>query len=200
MSKTVLRPRVAILMGSDSDLAVMSHAAKILERFDVAYELEITSAHRSPERTVEIVRRAQESGTEVFIVGAGGAAHLAGVVAAHTHRPVLGVPLASSDLAGLDALLATVQMPGGVPVGTLAIGAAGGRLRVSQPLVQVPGLVILTIAEGLARFALLQAFRFPAPFGELMVYVVLPQALYNGFLGAALVLALAWVQSLRKAA
>jgi phosphoribosylaminoimidazole carboxylase PurE protein len=125
MSKTVLKPRVAILMGSDSDLAVMSHAAKILERFDVAYELEITSAHRSPERTVEIVRRAQESGTEVFIVGAGGAAHLAGVVAAHTHRPVLGVPLASSDLAGLDALLATVQMPGGVPVGTLAIGAAG---------------------------------------------------------------------------
>ena len=125
MSKTVMRPRVAILMGSDSDLAVMSHAARILERFDVAYELEITSAHRSPERTVEIVRRAQERGTEVFIVGAGGAAHLAGVVAAHTHRPVLGVPLASSDLGGLDALLATVQMPGGVPVGTLAIGRAG---------------------------------------------------------------------------
>jgi len=81
-----------------------------------------------------------------------------------------------------------------------AIGAAGGRLRVGQPLVQVPGLVILTIAEGLARFALLQLFRFPAPFGDLMLYVVLPQALYNGFLGAALVLALAWTESFRKAA
>jgi rod shape-determining protein MreD len=99
---------------------------------------------------------------------------------------------ATGGLLGVQALTKAV-------IG-FAIGAAGGRLRVSQPLVQVPGLVILTIAEGLARFALLQAFRFPAPFGELMVYVVLPQALYNGFLGAALVLALAWVQSLRKAA
>ncbi|HEV8617803.1 MAG TPA: rod shape-determining protein MreD [Methylomirabilota bacterium] len=79
------------------------------------------------------------------------------------------------------------------------IGAAGGRLRVRQPLVQVPGLVLLTILEGLARFALLQLFRFPAPFGELMTYVVLPQALYNGFLGAALVLALAWSESARSA-
>jgi rod shape-determining protein MreD len=81
-----------------------------------------------------------------------------------------------------------------------AIGAAGSRLSVTQPLVQVPGLVILTIAEGLARFALLQMFRFPAPFGELMLYVVLPQALYNGFLGAALVVGLAWVESLRARA
>jgi hypothetical protein len=81
-----------------------------------------------------------------------------------------------------------------------AIGGAGGRLSVTQPLVQVPGLVLLTIAEGLARFALLQLFRFPAPFGELMTYVVLPQALYNGFLGAALVLALTWTQSVKKAA
>lgn len=80
-----------------------------------------------------------------------------------------------------------------------AIGAAGGRLRVTQPLVQVPGLVILTVLEALARFVLLQMFRFPAPFGELMLYVVLPQALYNGFLGAALVLALTWMQSLRGA-
>ena len=127
MSGTKIEPRVAILMGSDSDLPVMSEAARILERFEVPYEVEITSAHRSPDRTVEIVREAVEHGVCVFVVGAGGAAHLAGVVAAHTRLPVLGVPLSSSDLQGLDALLATVQMPGGVPVGTLAIGKAGAR-------------------------------------------------------------------------
>jgi len=127
MSGTKIEPRVAILMGSDSDLPVMSEAARILERFEVPYEVEITSAHRSPDRTVEIVREAVEHGVGVFVVGAGAAAHLAGVVAAHTRLPVLGVPLSSSDLQGLDALLATVQMPGGVPVGTLAIGKAGAR-------------------------------------------------------------------------
>jgi rod shape-determining protein MreD len=97
---------------------------------------------------------------------------------------------ATGGLLGVQALTKAV-------IG-FAIGAAGGRLRVGQPLVQVPGLVILTLAEGLARFALLQLFRFPAPFGELMLYVVLPQALYNGFLGAALVLALAWAESFRN--
>jgi 5-(carboxyamino)imidazole ribonucleotide mutase len=127
MSATKTEPRVAILMGSDSDLPVMSEAARILEQFDVPYELEVTSAHRSPDRTAEIVRQASEHGVGVFVVGAGSAAHLAGVVAAHTRLPVLGVPLAASDLQGLDALLATVQMPGGVPVGTLAIGKAGAR-------------------------------------------------------------------------
>jgi 5-(carboxyamino)imidazole ribonucleotide mutase len=120
-------PRVAILMGSDSDLPVMSEAAKILGQFDVSYEVEITSAHRSPDRTAKIVEGAVDRGVGVFVVGAGSAAHLAGVVAAHTRLPVLGVPLAASDLQGLDALLATVQMPGGVPVGTLAIGKAGAR-------------------------------------------------------------------------
>lgn len=120
-------PRVAILMGSDSDLAVMAEAARVLEELGVAYEIEVTSAHRTPQRTVEIVRRSKERGVRVFVIGAGGAAHLAGVVAAHTTLPVLGVPLAASDLHGLDALLATVQMPGGVPVGTLAIGKAGAR-------------------------------------------------------------------------
>ena len=127
MSESTTQASVAILMGSNSDLAVMSEAAKMLDRLDVPYDLAITSAHRTPERTVEIVRRAEDSGVGVFVVGAGGAAHLAGVVAAHTTRPVLGVPLASSDLDGLDALLATVQMPGGIPVGTLAIGAAGAK-------------------------------------------------------------------------
>ena len=120
-------PRVAILMGSDSDLEVMSETARVLDQMKVAFELEITSAHRTPDRTVKIVRGAPERGVRVFVVGAGAAAHLAGVVAAHSRLPVLGVPLASSDLKGLDALLATVQMPGGIPVGTLAIGKAGAR-------------------------------------------------------------------------
>ena len=127
MSEPTTPARVAILMGSNSDLPTMSEAAKTLDRLEVPYDLAITSAHRTPERTVEIVRRAEESGVGVFVVGAGGAAHLAGVVAAHTTRPVLGVPLASSDLDGLDALLATVQMPGGIPVGTVAIGSAGAK-------------------------------------------------------------------------
>lgn len=118
-------PKVAILMGSDSDLPVMAEAARILDRLDVPFRLEVTSAHRSPERTARIVSESVEQGVQVFIVGAGSAAHLGGVVAAHTTRPVLGVPLAASDLKGLDALLATVQMPAGIPVGTLAIGKAG---------------------------------------------------------------------------
>ena len=123
MSNT--EPRVAILMGSDSDLPVMSEAARILRKLGVGFELEVTSAHRAPQRTVEIIRSAEERGIGVFIAGAGSAAHLAGMVAAHTTRPVLGVPLATSDLQGLDALLATVQMPAGIAVGTLAIGKAG---------------------------------------------------------------------------
>ena len=118
-------PRVAILMGSDSDLPVMAEAARVLTRLGVGHEVHVTSAHRSPERTLEIVRGAPERGVRVFIVGAGGAAHLAGVVAARTTLPVLGVPLAATDLNGLDALLATVQMPAGIAVGTLAIGKAG---------------------------------------------------------------------------
>jgi phosphoribosylaminoimidazole carboxylase PurE protein len=119
------RPRVAVLMGSDSDLPVMSEAVKVLEKLDVGYEVHVTSAHRSPERTARIVGSAPERGVKVFIIGAGAAAHLAGVVAAHTTLPVLGVPLSATDLQGLDALLATVQMPAGIPVGTLAIGKAG---------------------------------------------------------------------------
>ncbi len=118
-------PQVAIFMGSDSDLPVMAEAARVLEALGIPYELEVTSAHRSPERTAELVRDLPRRGVQVFIVGAGGAAHLAGMVAAHTTLPVLGVPLPSSELQGLDALLATVQMPSGVPVATLAIGSAG---------------------------------------------------------------------------
>ena len=117
--------RVLVMLGSDSDLAVMAEAARVLTKLEIGHEVVITSAHRSPERTVEIVKQAPGRGVQVFIVGAGAAAHLAGVVAAHTTLPVLGVPLASSDLKGLDALLATVQMPAGIAVGCMAIGKAG---------------------------------------------------------------------------
>jgi 5-(carboxyamino)imidazole ribonucleotide mutase len=117
--------RVAILMGSNSDLPVMAEAARELKKLDVSYEVEVTSAHRTPARTAQYVRDAEARGVLVFVVGAGMAAHLAGAVAANTTRPVLGVPLEAGPLSGLDALLATVQMPRGIPVGTLAIGKAG---------------------------------------------------------------------------
>ena len=119
--------RVAVLMGSDSDLPVMKGAVEALRQFDLAVEVEVTSAHRSPERTREVVRRAEEGGVQIFIVGAGGAAHLAGTVAPLTTKPVLGVPIAATTLGGLDALLSTAQMPAGIPVATLAIGEAGAR-------------------------------------------------------------------------
>jgi len=117
--------RVLVMMGSDSDLGVMAEAAKVLTKLEIGHEVVVTSAHRSPERTAEIIQQAPGRGVRVFIAGAGAAAHLAGVVAAHTTLPVLGVPLSASDLQGLDALLATVQMPAGIAVGCLAIGKAG---------------------------------------------------------------------------
>lgn len=116
---------VSILMGSDSDLEVMSEAAKTLEKFGVLFEIDVTSAHRSPERTRRIVSEAPARGVRVFIIGAGAAAHLAGVVAAESTLPVIGVPLDASALRGVDALYATVQMPAGIPVATMAIGKAG---------------------------------------------------------------------------
>lgn len=116
---------VSILMGSDSDLDVMMEAAKTLEKFGVGYEIDVTSAHRSPERTRRIVAEAPGRGIRVFIIGAGAAAHLAGVVSAESTLPVIGVPLDSSALRGVDALYATVQMPAGIPVATMAIGKAG---------------------------------------------------------------------------
>ncbi len=120
-------PRVLILMGSDSDWEVMSEARKALDEMGIASEVHVSSAHRTPERTARLAREAAGRGFEVLVCGAGAAAHLAGVCAAETELPVLGVPLSSSELNGLDALLATAQMPGGVPVGTLAIGKAGAR-------------------------------------------------------------------------
>jgi len=118
-------PIVGILMGSDTDLPVMSEAGKTLEKFGIAYEMEVVSAHRTPARAHEYATTAAKRGMKVLIVGAGAAAHLAGVMAANTTLPVIGVPLASSTLNGLDALLATVQMPGGIPVATMAIDKAG---------------------------------------------------------------------------
>lgn len=119
------RPLVGIVMGSDTDLPVMTETAQTLKQFGVPFELEITSAHRSPARTSEYARTARERGLKVIIVGAGGASHLAGVIAAETTLPVIGVPMATTTLVGLDALLSTVQMPGGVPVACTAIGKPG---------------------------------------------------------------------------
>jgi phosphoribosylaminoimidazole carboxylase PurE protein len=119
------KPLVSIVMGSDSDLDIMREAARSLEEFGVAFEIDVTSAHRSPERTAQYAQKAADRGIRVIIAGAGGAAHLAGVIAAHTSLPVIGVPIPSTSLNGLDSLLATVQMPAGIPVATVAIGKPG---------------------------------------------------------------------------
>jgi phosphoribosylaminoimidazole carboxylase PurE protein len=121
------KPRVAIYMGSASDAPMMEEALKVLRELGVECEVAVASAHRSPNRAHHLAETAEQRGIEVIIVGAGGAAHLAGVMAASSILPVIGVPLDSSALKGLDALLATVQMPGGVPVGTMAIGTAGAK-------------------------------------------------------------------------
>jgi phosphoribosylaminoimidazole carboxylase PurE protein len=118
---------VGVLMGSDSDLPVMDEALKALDSFGIPYEVTISSAHRSPQRTAQYAKTAVERGIKVIIVGAGGAAHLAGVIAAETPLPVIGIPIDSSPLKGLDSLLSTVQMPGGIPVATMSIGKSGAR-------------------------------------------------------------------------
>jgi len=118
---------VGILMGSDSDLPVMQEAADILKKFGVPYEMTVSSAHRTPARTARYARGAEKKGIKVIIAGAGSAAHLAGFLAAETTLPIIGVPIDAGPLKGLDALLSTVQMPGGVPVASMAIGKAGAR-------------------------------------------------------------------------
>jgi phosphoribosylaminoimidazole carboxylase PurE protein len=122
-----VNPVVGIMMGSTSDLEVMREGSEVLRELGIAHEIVVTSAHRSPVRTAAYATSARKRGLKVLIVGAGRAAHLAGAVAASTNLPVLGVPLESGALRGMDALLSTVQMPAGVPVGTLAIGSAGAR-------------------------------------------------------------------------
>jgi phosphoribosylaminoimidazole carboxylase PurE protein len=119
--------RVGIVMGSESDRTVMEEAGRVLDDHGVGWELVVRSAHRTPREAAEYAATARQRGLEIIIAGAGGAAHLAGAMAANSKLPVLGVPLASSPLSGFDALLATVQMPPGVPVGTLAVGSWGAR-------------------------------------------------------------------------
>jgi 5-(carboxyamino)imidazole ribonucleotide mutase len=120
-----MKPLVGVIMGSKSDWDTMSHASQLLDTFGVAHESKIVSAHRTPKLLAEYASTAEERGIEVIIAGAGGAAHLPGMTAAHTVLPVLGVPIESHGLKGMDSLLSIVQMPAGVPVGTLAIGNAG---------------------------------------------------------------------------
>lgn len=122
-----MKPKVLIIIGSDSDLPIMQEAEKILKQFNIPYDITVASAHRSPERVVQLVAGAEEKGVEVIIAGAGAAAHLAGVIAAHTILPVIGVPIDSSPLKGVDALFSTVQMPPGIPVAAMAIGKAGAK-------------------------------------------------------------------------
>lgn len=127
MAETKSSALVAILMGSSSDWETMRHCAEMLDQLQVPNESHILSAHRTPDATADFARKAADRGIQVIIAGAGGAAHLAGVVAGYTWLPVLGVPMQSQALHGLDSLLSIAQMPGGVPVGTLAIGTAGAK-------------------------------------------------------------------------
>jgi phosphoribosylaminoimidazole carboxylase PurE protein len=143
-------PLVALLMGSDSDLPTVKETCHVLSMFGVPFAVRVLSAHRTPEDLVAFVRQAEEHGVRVFIAAAGGAAHLAGVVAAHTTKPVLGIPIHTSSLGGLDSLLSIVQMPTGVPVATMAIGNAGAR-NAGLFAVQILALSDNGLAEKLRR-------------------------------------------------
>jgi 5-(carboxyamino)imidazole ribonucleotide mutase len=163
--------KVGIIMGSKSDLKVMQEAAGVLDAFGIPYEITIVSAHRTPERMFQYARDAQKRGLKVIIAGAGGAAHLPGMIASLTTLPVLGVPVQSKALQGLDSLLSIVQMPGGVPTATFAIGAAGAR-NAGLFAVQILALTSEVIAGWLQRYkteiesqALAQAERVEAQAG-----------------------------------
>ena len=149
MSKTTAKVRVGIVMGSESDRQVMEEAARVLEDFGIGCEVMVRSAHRTPDEAATYAKTAKSRGLEVIIAGAGGAAHLAGAMAAHSKLPVLGVPLATSPLGGFDALLATVQMPPGVPVGTLGVGSWGAR-NAAHLAVRILALNDARLAERLA--------------------------------------------------
>src|SRR3981081_1487926 len=142
------QPLVSIVMGSDSDLEIMREAGKALDEFGIAYEMDVTSAHRSPDRTADYARKAAGRGIRVIIAGAGGAAHLAGVIAAHTTLPVIGVPIPSTSLQGMDSLLAIVQMPAGIPVATVAIGKPGAT-NAGILAAQILGLSSAAVAKKL---------------------------------------------------
>jgi 5-(carboxyamino)imidazole ribonucleotide mutase len=144
-------PLVLLMMGSDTDLPTMQEAADILRIFEVPYEMRISSAHRSPERTLNLASKAAERGVKIIIAGAGMAAHLAGVVASKTILPVIGVPMPGGALNGVDALYATVQMPGGIPVATMAIGKAGAK-NAGLFAVQILALSDPHLVESLMRY------------------------------------------------
>ena len=144
-------PRAALLMGSDSDFPKLEGAVQTFADFGVACEVRVMSAHRTPARVIEYVADAEKRGVEVFLAAAGGAAHLAGVVAAHTIRPVVGIPIAGTSLNGLDSLLSTVQMPAGVPVATVAVGSAGGT-NAALLAVQILGVADASMAEKLRTY------------------------------------------------
>jgi phosphoribosylaminoimidazole carboxylase PurE protein len=152
--------RVGILMGSPNDYEVMKAAEEALEGLGIPTDVRVISAHRTPERLTAFLDGAEERGLEVVICGAGGAAHLAGVVAAHTLLPVLGVPIDSSPLNGLDALLATVQMPAGIPVGTLAIGKAGAK-NAGLFAAHIIAVKDAAVRERLAQFRRDQSAKVP---------------------------------------
>lgn len=144
-------PLVLLMMGSDTDLPIMQEAADILRKFDVPYEMRISSAHRSPVRTLALASEAADRGVKIIIAGAGMAAHLAGVVASKTVLPVIGVPMPGGALNGVDALYATVQMPGGIPVATMAIGRAGAK-NAGLFAVQILALSEPNLAGSLLRY------------------------------------------------
>jgi len=127
MKRELQKPVVGIVMGSDSDFPIMEEAVKALKSFDIPHEVRVISAHRAPAQVMEYALTAEKRGLKMIIAGAGGAAHLAGIIAAETTLPVIGVPIESSPLHGIDALLSTAQMPGGVPVATMAVGKAGAK-------------------------------------------------------------------------
>jgi 5-(carboxyamino)imidazole ribonucleotide mutase len=145
------QPQVSIVMGSDSDLEIMRETGKALDEFGIGYEMDVTSAHRSPARTSEYARNAAGRGIKVIIAGAGGAAHLAGVIAAETTLPVIGVPIPSTSLQGLDSLLAIVQMPAGIPVATVAIGKPGAT-NAGILAAQIIGAADAGVAEKLKAY------------------------------------------------
>ena len=150
------KPLVAIVMGSDSDFSIMEGASKVLEEFNIAHEVLVTSAHRTPERTRKYVQGAKRKGIQIFIAGAGGAAHLAGVIAAESTLPVIGVPINSTPLNGLDSLLSTAQMPGGIPVATVSIGKWGAK-NAGLLAVQILALSTDKLASQLVKYRKQQA-------------------------------------------
>lgn len=151
-----MKAKVCIVMGSKSDLPVMEKAVEMLKEFAVPYEVKVLSAHRTPQAVIQLSEKAKERGICVFISGAGGAAHLAGVIASSTTLPVIGVPIPTKDLGGMDSLLSTVQMPGGVPVATLAIGNAGAK-NAALLAIQILALADESLAQRLQAFKTTQA-------------------------------------------